>query len=136
MSGLTSGSPGSHPHADRPNWQPATTADEYISNVREGLEPLSKRRLAKLLGMTRIELYRVELMSELPEELFERLLAAGVRSSKGLAAIALAIKRDQPLAHDDERCPHCGWLLRRRRVLSRKSLATVAAYLVAEHDPH
>ena len=33
------GSPGSHPHSDRPNWRPAETVEEYLNNVREGLEP-------------------------------------------------------------------------------------------------
>jgi integrase len=41
------GSPGSHPHSDRPNWQPATTIDDYLRNCREGLEEYPDRRAAK-----------------------------------------------------------------------------------------
>jgi hypothetical protein len=75
-----SGSPGSH-HNGR-NWRPAETFDEYLRNCREGLEERSDRRAAKLLGWSRIHFYRVRLMAELPDDLFEMLLAAGVRSTK------------------------------------------------------
>ena len=30
------GSPGSHPHSDRPNWQPAETIADYARNIRVG----------------------------------------------------------------------------------------------------
>ena len=50
------GSPGSHPHSDRPNWRPAETADEYLRNCREGLEQYSDRKFARLTGMSRIGL--------------------------------------------------------------------------------
>jgi hypothetical protein len=55
------------------------------------------------------------LMAELSDDLFEALLAAGLRSSKAIAQVALALKRDDPYAHDDEHCPHCDGLLHRRR---------------------
>jgi hypothetical protein len=55
-------------------------------------------------------LYRAKLMAELPDDLFEMLLDAGVNSSKALAQVAKALKEDDPFAHDDERCPHCGGL--------------------------
>lgn len=85
------GSLGSQSHSDRPNWQPATNSDEYLRNCREGLEDFSERRLAQLTGWSRVRIYRQRLMAELPEELFEQLLAAGVKSSKAMAAIALAL---------------------------------------------
>jgi hypothetical protein len=131
MSGaaLDSGSPGSHSHADRPNWQPATRADEYLRNCHAGLEEYSDRRMAKLLGMSRIELYRAKLAAELPNELFELLLKAGVRSTKALAQIALSLKRDEPFAHEEERCPHCGGLLRRRRHVKREAVTAIVKYL-------
>jgi hypothetical protein len=66
----TLGSPGGHPHSDRLNWQPATTADEYLPNCRE-------------------------LMAQLPKELFELLLANGL-SSRAMAQVALALRRDNP----------------------------------------
>ena len=68
-------SPGSHPHSDRPNWEPAETANDYLRNCREGLEAYSDRRMAKLLGWSRAHLWRAKLMAEIPEDLFERLPA-------------------------------------------------------------
>jgi hypothetical protein len=130
------GSPGSHSHIDRPNWQPATTFEDYLRNCREGIETYSERRHAQLLGVPRIELYRWKRMAELPEELFERLLAAGVRSNKGLDAIALALRRDDPLAHDAEHCPHCGRVLRRRRHVGRKALKAVSEWATKEEPPN
>jgi hypothetical protein len=128
------GSPGSHPHADRRNWQPATTFEDYLRNVREGLEPLSERRAAKLMGVRRIEVYRWRLMAELPDDLFEALLSAGaVSSSKALAQIALALKRDDPFAGEDETCPHCGGLLRRRSHISGAARAVILKWF-ADRD--
>lgn len=130
------GSPGSHPHADRRNWQPATTYEEYARNVREGLEPLSERRLAKLGGFSRMSLYRVKLAAELPKAVIEALDAVGVHSTRALAQIALALKRDTPLAKDVERCPHCGAVLRRRPyvVNSKVFKAVVEAFNRAGPD--
>ncbi len=109
------GSPGSHPHSDRPNWWPADTADEYVRNCQEGLEAYSDRRMAKLLGISRARLWRWKLMAEIPEELFERLLAETnhVPSTKELANVAQALNGHGP-SHDAERCPHCGEVLRVR----------------------
>ena len=109
-------SPGNHPHSNRPNWDPAETADDYLRNCREGLEAYSDRRMAKLLGWSRAHLWRAKLMAEIPEELFERLLAnAGhMPSNKELANVARALS-GEGLSHDAERCPHCGELLRNRR---------------------
>ena len=50
---MTNGTPGSHPHSDRPNWRQAETLDEYLANCREGLEQYSDRRAAKLMGVSR-----------------------------------------------------------------------------------
>ena len=110
-----SGSPGGHSHSDRPNWQPAETAEEYMRNCQEGLENFSERHLAKLLGMSRTALWRARLMTTIPEELFERLLAKAdhVPSTKELANVARALNGHGP-AHDAEHCPHCGGLLRVR----------------------
>ncbi len=120
-----SGSPGSHPHSDRPNWQPAETADDYMRNCREGLETFSERRMAKLLGWSRTHpkllgwsrthLWRAKLMAEIPEELFNRLLAESnhVPSAKELANVARALNGAGP-PHDVERCPHCGEVIRER----------------------
>lgn len=69
------GSQGSHPHADRPNWRPAETAEDYLRNCREGIEKYSDRRFARLMGVPRIALYRWQMMADIPDSLFERLLA-------------------------------------------------------------
>jgi hypothetical protein len=64
----TPGSPGSHSHSDRPNWRPAENADNYLRNCQEGLEEYSERRLAKLMGIPRAQLWRWKLMADIPEE--------------------------------------------------------------------
>ena len=87
------GSPGSHPHADRRNWKPAETIDEYLQNCREGLEDYSQRKAAGLWRVSRSELQRWELMAEIPEPLFEALLAAPrVPSTTALAGVARALR--------------------------------------------
>ena len=48
--GASDGSPGSHSHSDRPNWQPAGTAHDYLRNCDDGLEVYSERRMPKLLA--------------------------------------------------------------------------------------
>ena len=125
------GPPGGHPHADRPNWAPATTIEDYLRNCSEGLEEYSLRRVAKLLGVPRIELQRWILMAELPEGLFENLLAADIRSSRALANIALAAKRGNPHAADIEWCPHCGGLLRQRWHIPKAAREAIRAWLQA-----
>ncbi len=109
------GSPGSHPHSDRPNWRPAEAANDYLRNCDDGLEAYSDRRMAKLLGWSRAHLWRAKLMAEIPEELFERLLAGAdhVLSTKELANVARALNGRGP-SHDAELCPHCGETLRVR----------------------
>ena len=85
----STGSPGSHPHADRPNWRKAETFEEYLANVQEGCEEYSERRAAKLLRVYRTELWRWRMMALLPESLLERLLVLRPRlGTKGLAQIA------------------------------------------------
>ena len=125
------GSPGSHPHSDRPNWQQAETIADYARNIREGLEEYSDRRAAKLLGRSRIHVYRAKLVAELPNALFERLLDAGVVSSKALANVAQALRHKDPQSADVERCPHCGGVLRVRAHLSRKARIAFAEWLAS-----
>jgi hypothetical protein len=126
MSGAKhSGSPGSHPHEDQPNWRPATTIGEYLHNCREGLETFSQRRAAVLMGMPRSWVQRAILLAELPEELFEGLLAAGVSSTRQLSNVA-RMRRGGHRAADVETCPHCGETLRVRPLVSAE-----AAHLLA-----
>jgi hypothetical protein len=108
-------SPGSHPHADRPNWQAAKTLDEYLQNCRDGLEAYSDRQAAKLMGISRTRLWRWKLLAELPEDLFERLVTEldHLPSNRELACIARALL-GQEQSPEIERCPHCHGVLRVR----------------------
>jgi hypothetical protein len=79
-----------------------------------GLEEFSQRRMAKLIGISRIQLQRSILIAEIPEELFEQLLALKVRlSTKMLAAVGQAFRRGRKTTYA-EHCPRCGHLLRVR----------------------
>jgi hypothetical protein len=122
------GSHGSHPHADRPNWRPAETIGDYMSNCREGLEDFSERRAAKLLGMTRVQLYRAKLMAELPDDLFELLLKERL-SSKATAQVALALRRGENTKAEACVCPNCGHVLSVRGLVSKRVCAIVNAWL-------
>ncbi|NIA67574.1 hypothetical protein HBA54_03125 [Pelagibius litoralis] len=123
------GSPGSHPHSNRPNWQVAETADDYIRNVQDGLEPYSERRLAKLLGVSRMAVYRWQAMAEIPESLFEELLAQDKPPSRReLAAIGLALE-GKGSNRDVESCPHCGGVLRIRRSWTKETEEIVNDWL-------
>jgi len=135
MTAVPHGSPGSHPHADQPNWRPADNLHDYLQNCREGLEEYSERRVAKLFGVSRAEIWRWKLMSELPEDLFEALLKAKRRaSSKSLAAVALALRGAGNQA-DTERCPHCGGVLRIRARVSSDDVKIVNAWLADRGTP-
>jgi hypothetical protein len=111
---IETGPPGSHPHADRRNWQPAATIDDYMRNCRDGLENYSGRRSAKILGVSRGKFWRMKLMAQLPDDLLERLMAARPQpSSKALAQVAHMLGGDNKIS-DVETCPHCGEVLRVR----------------------
>ena len=97
-----------------------------MRNCQEGLETWSERRVAKLLGVNRAELWRWKLMAELPKDLFEALLATGP-SSRELANIALALRGN--LMREVERCPHCGGLLRVRNVCTPEQAEIVKKWL-------
>jgi hypothetical protein len=116
------------PRGAIPNWAPATTADEYLRNCREGLEEYSDRRFALLMGWPRVQVFRVKLVAELPEALFERLLDAGICSAKALAGVALALRRGRNCG-DVERCPHCGGVLRVRYPIGKAARSVIATWL-------
>lgn len=89
-------SPGSHPHVDRPNWEPADNIGDYMRNCREGLETWSECRAAKLMGMSRAHLWRMRQMANIPDDLFELLLDDArmgdhVPSTQEFAAIGQAL---------------------------------------------
>jgi hypothetical protein len=105
--------PGCHPHADQPNWRPADNPWDYLRNCEEGLELYSNRRLAKLFGVSRVEVWRWQQMAKLPDDLFEALLKSGRNSTKSLAEAALVFEGAGREA-TAEICPHCGGTLRVR----------------------
>jgi hypothetical protein len=114
MTGDKQCSPGSNPHADRPNWKPAETIDEYVKNCREGLEVYSDKHAAKLLGWTRVDVWRAKMMSHIPEELFERLFDHSKTKLTIMAQIGQAFLTGK-IYSDAECCPQCGGVLRVRK---------------------
>jgi hypothetical protein len=133
-------SPGSHPHADQPNWQPADTVQAYIDNCREGLENYSERRLAKLLGVSRTWLWRAKMVAEIPNDLLEFILEHAPNenisiSSKALAQVGAAFYRGGNGVAEVERCPHCGEVLRVRTLVSDKMVDLVNRWLAKQQEP-
>jgi hypothetical protein len=123
-------SPGSHPHADRANWQPADTLEGYLTNIREGLEDFSDRRACALLGWSRAKLWRVRQAGRLPEPLFERLLhLEPMPSWREMANIARSLLDGEAHFEASERCPSCGHALRVRRRFSKEAAEAVSAWI-------
>jgi hypothetical protein len=123
--------PGSTPFDGR-NWRPAETIDEYLRNCREGLETFSESRAANLMGVPRAHLWRMMMVAEIPEALFDRLLDVSPSPSiTELAAIGYALLNGLPDAEIDC-CPNCGHVLRKRSRIRRESAAVVAAWLAEE----
>jgi hypothetical protein len=109
--------PGEHPHSDRPNWRPAETVEEYLHNIREGLENHSIERMTKLLDINRTLGWRARQMTYIPEALFGRLAKAGI-ATRQLAQIGQVFRDGNGnVPAEIERCPHCG----ARTAESRKS---------------
>ena len=130
------GEPPINPHADRPNWRPAETFDEYVTNCAEGLELFSERRASKLLGISRITLWRWRQAAELPEDLIARLSELRPRpSNKQLAQIAVALREGELDTSEVERCPHCGGVVRRRYWISEAALKVIRKW-AREQEQH
>jgi len=123
------GSQGSHPHADQPNWRPATDIAGYLQNCTEGLEVYSGRKAAKLLGWSRIMHYRVMQAQLIPDDLFELLVTMRPRipSWKEMAAIG-GLFEGKTAPHEKVCCPHCGGLLRLRPGISAPVLKVVEGW--------
>jgi hypothetical protein len=117
------------------NWRPATTFDEYVQNCRDGLEEYSDRRAAKLLDWPRIQVYRAELISQIPRPVFNALVEGDVCGIKELAAIGLAFQSGDFRAHHIESCPHCGHPLRMRQHISRRALVIIVQNLATDEPP-
>jgi hypothetical protein len=122
--------PGEHPRSDQPNWRPAETPDEYMLNVREGLEKYTEVRMTKLLGLNRTQAWRAQLLTHIPKGLFDRLLKARV-GSKQLAQVGLAIRRNGEGRQyaEIEYCPHCGEPVRVRRLIGPKASKVIDQWI-------
>ena len=120
--------PGEHPHSDRPNWRPAETVEEYLLNVREGLEKHSVERMTKLLDMNRTHAWRARQLTYIPEVLFGRLARAGIRTRQ-LAQIGLAFARDGNQPAEIERCPHCREVIRVRWLIGRRAQKVIQQWI-------
>jgi hypothetical protein len=93
-----------------------------MQNCREGLERFSQRRFAKLLGISRMRAYRIQLMASLPESLTDYIAQElpGQISTRQLAKLAKALQRGENFATDIEVCPHCGGVVRERGAVNSK----------------
>ncbi len=125
MTEIDSGSPGNHPHSDRPNWRPGDDdVDElklqkFTDALRNGMR---ERQIAKLLGLSRTRVWRMKLIAKIPEPLCDRLGEAwrsgAIRrlSAKSWAAIGRLIRKmdeegdDAQLRGEVECCPNCAQL--------------------------
>lgn len=128
-----SGPPGSHPHADRPNWRPATTFEEYWRNCQEGLEQYSERRAAKILGWSRVRVWRAKQMAQIPDDLLDRLRKLKPPpSSRDLAKVGQFLSGESKIG-EAETCPHCGEIVRVRRNISQ-AVASVVLQWITEKE--
>jgi DNA-binding phage protein len=105
--------PGEHPHSDRPNF----TLEDYLQMCRDGEAEFSLSECARLLGVSRSELYRWMTLASVPNEQFEAVMDKIEASGRKLTTTAVAdeIRRRTGRAVEHiETCPHCGGELRRR----------------------
>jgi hypothetical protein len=111
------GPPGGHPHNDRPNWQPGDDdTDELLTQkIRDAIrDGVSERKMAKLLGIPRSQLWKGKAMAAIPEDLFNRLMAARVGGRALVYIGRFFTDPDNPPNVETECCPNCGQLLRTR----------------------
>jgi hypothetical protein len=114
MSAFLNGSPGSHPHADRPNWRPGDDdIDELkLQKLTDALRNgISERELAKLLGTSRTAHWRWRTMAQIPRGLSERLLKAHVGMRALIFIGRIWVDPDNAPKAEVERCPNCGHVL-------------------------
>ena len=106
-------SPGEHPHADQPNF----TVEDYLRMVSDGEAEFSLSEVARLMGVSRMRLHRFMILASVSDEEFQQVLGGMEAAGKRLSTVAIAdeIKRRTGRARKyEERCPHCGGVLRVR----------------------
>ena len=125
--------PGEHPHQDQANWHSGENIEDYLQNVREGLEDYSERRVCELMGWTRAHSWRVRKIGELPIDLFERLIS--LRPTPTLTELAYVAQRlplenleDGLFKAEFDCCPDCGRLLRARLRIQERTLREIRAW--------
>jgi len=87
-------------------------------NQGERRERKSLRQTARDLGVSHTELWRWQLMADIPDDEFEALLskyrdASRMPTTRGIADYARR-RRGDWIPEDIEHCPHCGEPIRRR----------------------
>jgi hypothetical protein len=102
-----------NPHAGRPNF----TIADYLQMCRDGEAKFSLSEVSRLLGVPRVTLHRWMFLASVPEAeilaIIDEFTAKGKRV--GTTAIYDEIRRRTGRAKKfDERCPHCGGVLRTR----------------------
>jgi hypothetical protein len=113
---VKAGSPGSRDLL--PNWRPGDgDADELLrQKIADALRHgKGERHIAKLLGVSRMTLWRGKKSSAIPTGLFQRLLHARV-GTKALIAIGRFCETGELPQFERECCPNCGHVLRVRSV--------------------
>src|SRR5258708_36833177 len=99
-------SSGSHPQSNRPNWQPGDDdADELLTQkiadaLRDGK---SERQIAKLLGISRMMLWRGKVMSAIPDVLADRLMVPRT-GGKALLHVAWTLSKPDNYANAATHC--------------------------------
>src|SRR5262245_41374639 len=120
-----SGSPGSHLR----NWRLGDDDAEELAlqRLRDALHDnpdISDRRLAKLLDVPRMMIWRMRLYHAIPDGLFERLLDARV-GRKALIWMGRHCRKNDPSALppvERECCPNCGHVLRVRSTAINRAI--------------
>src|SRR5262245_31872675 len=110
---------GGYPGSHLSNWRPGDDDSEelLLQKIADALRNgESERKIAKLLNVPRMRIYRAKQLAAIPEELFEELMAARV-GTKAMMYIGRFAGERPPL--ETECCPNCGHLL---RVRSEKSI--------------
>lgn len=105
--------PGSTTEAARRNFH----IDDYLQMCRDGEATFSISEAARVMGVSRMHVYRMMMLAEVSDEEFEEILAE--REERGLTSLSALydeVKRRTGRAREYvEHCPHCGGALRTRR---------------------